>query len=285
MRDSRRGLAVVVVAYRNTADLRRCLHALGGAFPVVVVDNDDDRAVEQLVRGQGHEYLAPGSNIGFAAAVNLGLVCSVTAGRDVLLLNPDARIDAEQVRLLQAHLHATGNERIAAVAPSLRNSDGAAERVEWPFPSPGRAVLEAVAAGELVRPAGCFLIGAVLLLRREAIDDVGPFDERFFLYAEEADWQMRACRRGWSAQLCQDVVALHESGGSSSDPLGREALFYAASETFYRKWYGAAGWQVARAAAVAGSAARLALRRAQADRRRLHIHLAGPRSYAARMRP
>ena len=86
-----------------------------------------------------------------------------------------------------------------------------------------------------------FVIGAVLLIAREALDEVGLFDERFFLYAEETDWQRRARARGWEAAVCGDASAHHEGAGTSENPLRREMLFQAAQETYIRKWYGAAG--------------------------------------------
>ena len=80
-----------------------------------------------------------------------------------------------------------------------------------------------------------------MLLRWEALQQVGELDERFFLYGEETDWQRRAAQLGWTAALCPDVVAVHDGAGSSDDPSRREVLFHAAQETYIRKWYGRRG--------------------------------------------
>ena len=148
----------------------------------------------------------------------------------------------------------------------------------WPFPTPARMWAEAFGLGRL--PArGRFVVGAALLLAREAIDDVGLFDERFFLYAEETDWQRRARKRGWTSAVCVDAVAEHVGAGTSANPRRRETLFHAAQETYIRKWYGRTGWLLYRVAACLGAAARTLVltreRRTEAARRAL-LYLRGP---------
>ncbi len=145
----------------------------------------------------------------------------------------------------------------------------------WPFPSPAGAWLDAVGLGRLRRRAD-FMIGSVLLLRSEALTDVGLFDEQFHpLYAEEADWQRRARDRGWSAALCRDVKATHVGAGTGGDRREREVHFHAGQERYIRKHHGSIGWWVYRVATLAGSFPRALLlpgdrRRVAADRMRLY---------------
>ena len=132
-------------------------------------------------------------------------------------------------------------------------------------------------------PPDEYCIGAVLLLRRQAIDDVGPFDERFFLYAEETDWQRRAAEAGWRTVEVADVTAVHLGAGTSTDKGRREALFHAGIETYVRKWFGRAGWMSYRAAAALGAGLRGMLLRgpeAAAAQARASLYLRGPRSVA-----
>ena len=179
-------------------------------------------------------------------------------------------------------MYSPANARVAAVAPRLRGPDGTQARVVWPFPTPLRMWLEAAGLGGM--PARRrFVVGSVLLLRREAIADVGPFDERFFLYGEETDWQNRARLRGWTSAVCPDAIAQHAGGGTSTDPRRRELLFHAAQETYVRKWYGPTGWWLYRAAACAGAGARATVLTRQRRRdaaRRLVLYLRGPRRCA-----
>src|SRR5690606_22197724 len=106
-----------------------------------------------------------------------------------------------------------------------------------------------------------FVIGSVLLLRSEALAQVGGFDERFFLYAEETDWALRAHRLGWRHRSVPEVEAVHAAGGTSTDPRRREAHFHASQERYLRKHFGAAGWQSARLAVILGSLLRAAVLR------------------------
>jgi GT2 family glycosyltransferase len=151
-------------------------------------------------------------------------------------------------------------------------------RVSWPYPTPAGTWLEAIGLGRVRKNQ--YVIGSVLLLRREAIDHVGPFDdERFFLYAEETDWARRASLLGWRHAAVPAARALHVGAATSSDPARREGHFHAAQEIYLRKHFGAVGWQVARAGQVAGSALRaVALRgdRATSARRRLRLYVRGP---------
>jgi GT2 family glycosyltransferase len=276
-------VSTIIVAYHGAEALDRCLSGLGRADSVTVVDNSSSADVRDVASRHGAEYVDAGANVGFAAGVNLALrPLLASTPRDVLLLNPDARLTAEDLDHLVEFLHEPARERVACVAPQLVDSIGRQQRVTWPFPSPFGMWLEAVGAGR-VRNRADFVIGAVLLLCWEALQQVGELDERFFLYGEETDWQRRATQLGWSAALCPHVVAVHQGAGSSDDPKRREALFHAAQETYIRKWYGRRGWWAYRAAAFAGATARAVTltgdRRAEAARR-ARLYARGPRRSA-----
>jgi GT2 family glycosyltransferase len=254
---------VVMVAYRNTESLDEALRLLGGRHDVLVVDNgveEDVRSVAELHRA---DYVTPGRNIGFAAAVNFGL--SRRGRRHVLLLNPDARVSPEAVEGLVAALKA--NPHVCAVSPSLVDAAGRPQRVEWPVPSPRVEVVKAFRLQRLLKPRESFLIGAVLMLLAEALEEVGLFDERFFLYAEECDWQLRALRRGWRIELIDSLQARHSGGGSGEHQAVRDGHFYESAALFGLKWYGRRGWAVMRAASLVGTALRLAASLPSASRR------------------
>lgn len=263
-----RDVLVAMVAYNNTQALERAFDALGDTLDVLVVDNGADPAVRALVDDRGAEYVAPGRNIGFAAAVNIAL--GTRRERDVLLLNPDARISAESVGALSAALHE--GPTICAVAPRLVHPSGAAQRVEWPIPSPRQEWVNALRLHRFFPPRRRFLAGAVLLLRHDAIGDVGPFDERFFLYAEESDWQLRAALRGWEVRVVEHVTAEHRGGGSSEVERARVRHSQDSARLFALKWYGMSGWASMRAASLLGHAARLLLTLPWPERRARYGH-------------
>jgi len=245
---------VVVVAFGAPDLLDACLDSLRGALPVTVVDNSSNDTVRRVAADHGAAYRDPGSNLGFAGGVNTGVRLLPQPHGDVLLLNPDAEVSPEAVARLHARL--TSDPGLACVAPAqVDPRDGSSARVGWPFPTPGGAWAEAVGLGG-VRTRVDFLIGSVLLIRAEALESVGPFDEDFFLYAEEIDWQRRAANQGWRVALCPEVVATHVGAGTGGDSAEREINFHASHERYIRKHFGTGGWWVYRSALLVGSAAR-----------------------------
>ncbi|GAB3630746.1 hypothetical protein GCM10027421_00990 [Microbacterium shaanxiense] len=275
---------IVVVAYGAPAMLRRALEPVA-ALAVTVIDNSSLPEIAALCAELGIRYRDSGANLGFGAAVNLALADRLLPGADVLLLNPDAEIDPAGIDQLHRALHADAS--LASVGPAQVDGDGRPARVEWPFPAPHRAVMDALGLGRLERGPR-FVIGAVLLLRAEALDQVGGFDERFFLYAEETDWSYRAHLLGWRHGAVREVTARHLAGGTSTDPRRREAFFFASQERYFRKHFGAAGWSVARVAGWAGALARSVVLRGERGaqaRRRAAIYRLGPIRVEARFRP
>lgn len=256
---------VVIVAYQSDDHLSECLESLGNPGSVIVVDNGASDATCRLVEATGARYVRSPGNVGFAAAVNRGLDAAWDGQSDVLLLNPDARIRAADVRALQEALHASGTRR-AAVGPRLVGEDGEPQFPEWPLPSPGQVWFDAVGLGRLWRGEK-FVVGAVLLLRGDALAEVGKFDERYFLYAEEADWQMRAIRGGWTVAVVHAVSASHVGSASSGDPTLRDRLFHTSAAIFAHRWYGPVGSFVMRMGSLLAAGRRALIGSAESRRR------------------
>jgi glycosyltransferase involved in cell wall biosynthesis/GT2 family glycosyltransferase len=277
---------VVAIAYGDPDLLDGALRELDGGFALTIVDNSSSPVTAALAQRYGAHYIDPGANLGFGAGVNVALRSLAErglSGDDVLLLNPDARISSGAIQAMHRALHASG--RIAAMgATQTEPESGEDVRVWWPFPSPFRAWLDALGLGRFDRAKG-FAIGSVLLLRAEAIKAVGLFDERFFLYAEEVDWQKRATDEGWSIAIAP-VEATHIGAGTGGDGTRREALFFASNEEYQRKHFGVIGWQSFRLAVMLGAAARgLLLHGARGTdaRRRFAIFREGPIAHLHRI--
>jgi GT2 family glycosyltransferase len=231
-------VAIVIVAYNSGEFLRRCLAAVaGGADQVVVVDNasPDGQTADACAGFAGVDVLERASNDGFATAANAGI--AATTAPWVLLLNPDAwpRDDA-----LPALLRCGERDpRTGVVGPLLVDEQGQAARSTIRPPlSPAALALWAAVPKRVTRGydlwrratrrgtpdavrSGEFLQGAVLLLRREAVEAVGGFDERFFMYGEDADLCERLAAAGWRVELCADASFVHVGGGSSGGQGGR----------------------------------------------------------------
>jgi GT2 family glycosyltransferase/glycosyltransferase involved in cell wall biosynthesis len=267
-------VSVVVVSYNTRDLLARTLEALqaqrGVRFELLVVDNGSRDGSAELVRERWPDatLLALGENAGFARANNLAF--GRCRGEFVLLLNSDCFLHPGALATLVAG--AKRHPAAAAVGPRLLNVDGSLQRSAWPFPRPARLVLEAFA---LHRPlarlglmedlrlwahdeerAADFLIGACLLIRREALAEVGGFDESFWLYGEEADLCRRLSRRDWDVVLVPDAVATHVGGASSDRSTERLRHFYRGQKRFLRRHGGVAAWPIARLALLVGSALR-----------------------------
>nr|WP_277397418.1 glycosyltransferase [Microbacterium sp. CFH 31415] len=277
---------VVAIAYGDPDLLEGALEGIGAGFGVTIVDNSSAAETRALAERRGAVYIDPGANLGFGAGVNVALRSLADRGLasdDVLLLNPDARISAEGISAMHAALQATPS--LAAVgATQTEPSSGETVRVWWPFPSPLRAWIDALGLGRFDRAKG-FAIGSVLLLRAEAIAQIGLFDEQFFLYAEEVDWQKRARDAGWNIAVAP-VTATHVGAGTGGDGTRREALFFASNEKYQRKHFGALGWQVFRAGVITGATVRAWVGRGahrEAARRRRAIFVEGPVAYADRI--
>jgi len=235
-------IGVYIVSYRRPDLLAECLrgvHRHLGGLPVQVWDNhstDSDKIAELARSHPDVQWHFSPTNVGFASAVN-ALAASFGAG-DLLLLNPDAELAGPLTAMRSAM---AGRDDLAAVAPlTSRGSIASNRHQDWDVahrePSLIRAVVaNAGYAGVLRRtplsdlyPSAPqevtgYLTGSCLLISRRAWDEVGPFDEDFFLYGEEADWQRRARSAGWKLLLTEEPDVTHLGHGSvADDPLAAQ---------------------------------------------------------------
>src|SRR3984957_11267145 len=258
-------VTVLVVAYGDPAALEACLSSIGDRYPVIVVDNASSEETRVVVQDKSATYIDSGENLGFASAVNQGLAAMVLPDTDVLLLNPDALVEVSAVETLRGAL--ASDPAIACVAPRQhRPGRDASSPVRWPFPTPSGAWKEALGLGRFGRRWD-YVIASVLLIRGAALVDVGGFDEGFFLYAEEADWERRATRRGWEMLYCPDVSATHIGAATDPDARRRPVRFHAGVGRYVRKWHGPVGWRSYQAATVLTALRRAVLARGEGRRR------------------
>jgi GT2 family glycosyltransferase len=277
-----RSVHVIVVAYGSVDHLATTLELLQGAYAVTIVDNSSSPTTEQIASSAGATYLDPGANLGFAKGVNLALRHLDLERTNVLLLNPDARIEPPDLERLHGALEQA--PEVACAAPWHRSGVGdSSSSPFWPWDTPKRAWSEAFGVHDLGRGGG-FLSGAVLLLRGEALVDLGGLDERFFMYAEDEDWQRRALESGWKLRHCEEAVAWHRLGGTDTNLSNVRLRLHAATELYVRKWYGSLGWASYRGAWLLGQLGRVVLftlaRRRRAARRSalslVRIYATGP---------
>lgn len=173
-------------------------------------------------------------NLGFAAGMNTLLARSDAEW--FLCLNSDAWPEPGAIAAMRAA--GAAHPRAAAIAPRLERPDGTLEHSTHPFPSPAIAAVMAVGGDRwlprrlgdrlLLEPAWDhrrartvdWAVGAALLMRRTAVDEIGGFDERFFMYAEDLAWGHRAHELGWTTRFEPAAVVVHVGNASGQHRYG-----------------------------------------------------------------
>jgi GT2 family glycosyltransferase len=257
---------LTVAALRSLLDTDQ-----GCRLRVLVHDNASSDGTADAVRAEVPEAEVEegAANIGFAAAVNRLLARSDAPW--FLTLNSDAWPQAGAVGTLVAAASAAPDA--AAVAPRLERPDGTLEHSTHRFPSLRLAA--AAAAGP--RPLGArrarslllegawnhdepgevdWAVGAALLLRRAAVDDIGGFDERYFMYAEDLEWCWRARSAGWTVRFEPAAVVCHVGNASGARRFGdaRTAAVLRNTYRFYGRTHGRASVAAFRLLNAAGAA-------------------------------
>jgi N-acetylglucosaminyl-diphospho-decaprenol L-rhamnosyltransferase len=213
-------LDALIVTHNSGNDLRAALDCapLREAFPrIVVVDNDSQDDSVAVAEAAGVETLRRARNDGLAAAVNAG--ARRMRGDVFALLNPDVQLDdASAVASLARHF---AEPAVGAVAPALRLPGGGLQDSARSVPAPRQLALRRFTGSDLgairsEEPVDVdWVVAAFMLVRREAFEDVGGFDESYRLYFEDVDFCVRLWSAGWAVRLDPTVVARHEHRATS----------------------------------------------------------------------
>jgi GT2 family glycosyltransferase len=247
-------LSIVLVGWNNKAYLEPCLQSLyGGAmrsrFDVVVVDNGSTDGSQEMLRDKFPDVriIQNDRNLGLGKASNQGI--EATRGRFVLLLNNDTLVNGPSFDAMVEFLDNT--PKAAAVGGKLLNPDGSVQSCYNHFPTLLEEFLIATRLGELFSkgyPANVtdnelrsvsWVSSACVMLRREALADVGLLDEEYFIYGDELDLQFRLKRAGWQVFFLPHATTIH-FGGRSMDRWPRRKMVNRGKILFYRKNYGPA---------------------------------------------
>jgi GT2 family glycosyltransferase len=229
----RERIAVVVVTWNSEEFIERCLTSLREnhvGVAVIVVDNASDDDTAKMVRGFDNVQLRDaGVNLGFAAGNNLALRDILSRSNRpeyVFFLNPDAYVANDAIARLVAYMDEQpqvgvccpkilhhGSDRVWFAGATIDMRTGVTSHITSISPAPS------VRGMPIGRPCG-----AAMMVRTDVLDLVGVFDERYFLYFEEADWFVRLERAGYSAALVPDAKAWHAV--SSSTGGGESGLYH-----------------------------------------------------------
>lgn len=243
--------SAVIVNYASWPLTLGCIASLraagGDEAEVLVVDNGGGDPPELP---PGVRLIRNARNEGFARACNRGIAAS--GGEILLLINPDARVlpgfFERAARLFAA------DPRLGIAGPRITGEDGKLQlsaRREITLASglvgrtslltrllPGSRLVreEFPASADPSRPAEVdWVSGACMLVRRRALEEAGPLDERFFMYFEDADLCRRVRMRGWRVRYEPELEAVHSAGGSSHDRPRAVWLLHKSAFLYHRK--------------------------------------------------
>jgi len=256
-------VSVIIVSWNARRHLEECLASVYEssapvAPEVIVVDNASTDGSPEMVGKHFPEVrlLRCRENLGFAVANNIGIRQS--HGRYIALVNSDVKILGRCLDTLVAFMDQ--HPKVGLVGPRILNTDMTLQSSCRRFPNPWNNLCAASGLARLSGPHPLFsgehmlyfrhdevrpvdvLVGCFWVMRREALDRVGPLDERFYIYAEDVDWCRRCWNAKWEIMFCPDAQAIHHSGGSSvNDPVRFAVEQHRALLRYWRKHHGILG--------------------------------------------
>ena len=251
-------LTVIIVSWNVRDLLRRCLASLSTSplpagprleIEIIVVDNASTDGSADMVRAEFPQVrlIANDENRGFTAANNQGLAAS--RGRYLLLLNPDTEIVGDALTTMVGYMET--HPEIGALGPRLRYPDGRLQSSRRRFPTFATALVESTVVQQwwpdnrLLRryymadtsddavQTVDWLVGACLLVRRQAYEQVGGLDEGFFMYSEELDWCKRLKDAGWEVVYLPTATVIHHEGKSSEQVVPARHIYFQSSKVRY----------------------------------------------------
>jgi len=252
-------ISTIIVNYNAGEFLRSCVDSLLNCpleTEVIVVDNaSTDESLDALAGLPNVQIIKNATNVGFATACNIGI--RVASAPFLLFLNPDCFFEPDTlIRLLEAMRFV---ERVGMVGGLLVNPDGTEQAGgRRAIPTPWRSFVRAFGLARFADrwPRLFFdfhlhkqplpnhnieveaISGACMMVRREAIQDVGEWDERYFLHCEDLDWCMRFRQKGWKILFVPSARVTHALGVSSrSRPIFVEWHKHKGMIRFYRQFF------------------------------------------------
>ncbi len=248
--------SAVIVNYDSWPYTLRCVESLHETayedLEVVIVDNDGTEPPEFPFPAR---LICNPKNAGFAKACNQGIAAS--AGDFVVLINPDTVANANFFERLERFFEE--NPSVGITGPRILDAGGTLQlsaRKELSlasgllgrtslltrlFPKSSLVKSQFPAVTELIRPTAVdWVSGACMVARRETLDEVGPLDERFFMYFEDADLCRRARGAGWLVYYLPHIEVVHQTGGSSRSKPKAIWLLHKSAFLYHRK-HGAHG--------------------------------------------
>lgn len=254
-------LTIVIVNWNTRELLANCLRSIRDARPAldyktVLIDNNSRDGSLEMVQKDFPECIAKnsGGNLGFGRASNIG--AALADSEFVLFLNPDTEISAGALEKMIQKMRS--DTEIGALGCKIRNLNGTIQQLGvQQFPTPANSVLKFLVTSEMPRMFQSMLplhdphesgyvlklFGACLLVRRDVLNRIGAFDERFFMYCEDVDLCRRIHSAGWKLYYMSEVEILHLGACSSNQAPGAFSILMGCESLslYMKKYYGSVG--------------------------------------------
>jgi N-acetylglucosaminyl-diphospho-decaprenol L-rhamnosyltransferase len=245
-------VSIILVNYNGAKFLGECLNSIEKnigdfAFEVIIVDNfsTDDSAKNIKFNFSSATLICSQSNLGFAKANNLAVNHSI--GEYLLFLNTDTILIEDTPSILLDYL--TQHQDVGAVSPRITFRDGSYQLSCGKLPNLAIEFIDKIRYGldqkwhhifgdlynqqySTIQEMG-WLTGACLMIRRDVFDQVGGFDESFFMYFEDKDICKRVHEAGWKVVYYPKTSLIHLLGGSSSGVQKSINTYYRDSQLYY----------------------------------------------------
>jgi N-acetylglucosaminyl-diphospho-decaprenol L-rhamnosyltransferase len=244
-------VTAVTVTYNGLPWIERCLDSLRGIETIMVDHGSTDGTLELVPERFPDVRVIEEGNKGYGGGLNAGF--RVSSPRYYLPINSDAWVVGDAVQRMVAF--ADDHPEVAVVCPRLRNQDGSLQRSVRGYPTlwrvateyfflrklaPRSRALNAYYAGDFDHDASReidWAMGPCFLVRREAADAVGLFDESFFMFWEETDWLYRFHHAGWKIWFLPEAEVVHVGGATHGGRMFHENV--GALVQYFDKHHGA----------------------------------------------
>jgi GT2 family glycosyltransferase len=255
-------LSIIVATWNARKRVQECLTSLThqeleSSQEIIVIDNASTDGTRDLIRKQFPQVTLVHNdrNLGFAKANNIGI--RLAKGKYLCLINSDVNVPTGCfVKMLR---YMEENPSIGILGPKMLGTDGKVCRSCMRIPTLWNSVCRALALDSVFKRSQIFggflmndfrhnrikdvniLNGWFWMIRREAINGVGPLDERFFMYGEDLDWCRRFHQAGWRVVFYSEAEAVHYGGASSANaPIQFLIEMERANLQYWEKYHGQA---------------------------------------------
>lgn len=232
---------IVIVNYKMKNDIEKCLVSLykdinnsGLDIAITVVDNNSGDGIDIFLKEKYPDIkcLMQSENVGFGKSQNRGI--KEVEAKYYFALNPDTEFPEGQSVIKKMYDFMENHPKIGMIGPKIINLDGSLQYSCWRFPRSLQPLYQRTKFGQTkrgskkvshhhmkdfrhdeTRPVDA-IMGSAMFVRKEAIDKVGLFDERFWMYFEDIDWCLRMWEAHWPVYYVHDIVIRHAHGRGSA---------------------------------------------------------------------